>query len=79
MKFIPPYADTPNLLRLYYSSPTYKKQKKTYGYKLLNNHPMSDELFHKKHRQTQSYIVNPEKKSLYSLSILKGKCLKQFE
>ena len=78
-KFIPPYAYTPNILRLYYSSPSYKKQKKSYGYKLLNNHPMSVETFMKKHRQTHNYIVNPDKKSSYSMSILKGKCLKAFE
>ena len=78
-RFVPPYANTPNILRLYFAAPSCKRQKRNYGYKLLNKSPMTWQIFTKKHRQTHSYIVNPDKKSTYSMTILKGKCLLPFE
>lgn len=60
-KFIRPYADTPNLLRLYYTPKSQRATKKNYAYKMMNTNVMDEEMFKKKHRNTYSYLVNPEK------------------
>jgi hypothetical protein len=58
-RLIRPYADTPNILRLYYIPESQKSVKKNYGYKMVNKVTMDEDLFKKKHRLTHNYIVNP--------------------
>ena len=60
-RFIRPYADTPNLLRLYFTPKSQRKTKRNYAYKMVNTAVMDEDMFRKKHRNTCSYIVNPDK------------------
>ncbi len=39
-RYIRPYADTPNILRLFYSSESQRSMRKNYGYKMVSNSVM---------------------------------------
>jgi hypothetical protein len=57
-KFVQPYASTPNILRLYFLSKGSRQLRKNYGYKLVHIKQMSEEMFRKKHRLLQNFIIN---------------------
>ena len=78
-RFVRPYGEKPNLLRLFYRPKTRNCIKKNYGYKMVSHYQMNEELFKKKQRLNHHYIVNPEKTDSYSSTLIKGKALEPFE
>ena len=78
-RFVRPYADTPNMLRLYYTPACQRSNRKNHAYKLVNHLPMDETMFRKKHRLTHHYLVNPERQDSNSMALVKGKALEPFE
>ena len=74
-RFVRPYGEKANLLRLFYRPKTRNCIKKNHGYKMVSNYQMNEELFKKKQRLNHHYIVNPEKTDSYSSTLIKGKAL----
>lgn len=74
-KFVQPYAATPNTLRLYFCPKGGRQLKKNYGYKLVHLRQMNEEMFKKKHRLVQNFIINTERDDTYTATLMSGKAL----
>ena len=74
-KFVQPYAATPNILRLYFCPKGGRQLKKNYGYKLVHLKQMNEEMFKKKHRLVQNFIINTEREDTYTATLMSGKAL----
>lgn len=58
IKFVQPYGDYPNMLRLFYVPKNIKGSKPNYAYKGMNRKRLSDEILEKKHKQVYNYLVD---------------------
>lgn len=69
----------PNVIRLFFTPRNVKTAKKNIGYKLINKKQMNQEVFKKKHRLANQYIVNVNNEDTYIATLMKGKSLEPCE
>lgn len=58
IKFIQPFGDYPNMLRLFYFPKSVKGSKPNYAYKGMNKKKLSEEILERKHKQIYNYLVD---------------------
>jgi hypothetical protein len=71
IKFIRPFSDYPNILRLFYTSKNVKNCKPNFAYKGINN----KKILNNNNKDNYNYIVDFEKDDLISINRVIGKAL----
>ena len=78
-RFIMPYANYPNIIRLFFVPKNVKNMKRNIAYKVINRKQITEDAFKKKHRLSNQFIVNVECDESYIATLMKGKALESCE
>jgi len=78
-KFIKPFGEYPNLLRLFYTPKNSKSYKPNIGLKAINKKRIDNDLIYKKHKQIHNYIVDFGKEEYIIVTPVKGRALSEVE
>jgi hypothetical protein len=57
-RFVVPYANYPNIIRLFFTPKNVKNTKKNIAYKVINRKQIDEDAFKKKHRLSNQFLVN---------------------
>jgi hypothetical protein len=79
VKFIRPYGDYPNILRLFYTPKSGKNHKPNYAYKVINHQKIDDEVISRKYKHTHHFIVDFDRPEDIVTTQIIGKALAEVE
>lgn len=79
MRFVQPYGEYPNTLRLYYVPKNIKGSKPNFAYKTINKKKLNQEILERKYKQIHNFLVDFSKNDHIITTLVKGKALAQVQ